>query len=137
MEQSRDAPWRFVFHHEPGTAFCQLTTGIDGPGVAEVSKAVEPLAWRENVDVISRGHQHLYERTYPLNPENGVRDDKRGVAMITVGGGCIAYRHLDPSDATPLWFDAVVSIHQMHYLLIRLDGQNLTVVTKNLKGEVI
>ena len=96
----------------------------------------EPLAWREDVDLIFRGHQHMYERTYPVNPMANVRDDSRGLAMITVGGGCIAYRPQDPADATPLWFDAVVSIHQMHYVIVVLDGPRLEATAKNLDGEV-
>ena len=134
LERSRDARWRFVFHHEPGTALCRFTGGVWG--VAGVSEFVEPLAWREGVDLIFRGHQHLYERTYPLNPERQVRDDLRGVALITVGGGNASYVPGDPADAVPLWFEAVVGIHQMHYLRIDIEGDVLRAEARNLDGGV-
>ena len=57
LESSRDARWRFIFHHEPGAAFCRLSTPNDGLGLAEVSESVEPVAFREGVDIIFRGHQ--------------------------------------------------------------------------------
>lgn len=136
LESSRHARWRFIFHHEPGAAFCRLNTPNDGLGLAEVSESVEPLAFREGVDLIFRGHQHLYERTYPVNPIEKVRDDRRGVVLITVGGGNINYRPIDPVDAVPKWFDAVVSVHQMHYLTIQLTGDRLDAEAKNLAGEV-
>ena len=142
LERSRDATWRFVYHHEPGAALCRFTgpaPGGDGTimwGLPEVSEFVEPIAWREGVDLIFRGHQHLYERTYPLNPVRHVRDDVRGVALMTVGGGCIGYVPADPADAVPLWFEAVVGIHQMHYLRIDIEGDVLRAEAKNLEGDV-
>ena len=136
LESSRDARWRFIFHHEPGAAFCRLSAPEDGAGTPDVSESVEPLAWREGVDLIFRGHQHLYERTYPVNPSGKVRDDRRGVVLITVGGGNINYRPIDPMDAVPRWFDAVISVHQMHYLTIQLAGDRLEAEAKNLDGEV-
>jgi predicted phosphodiesterase len=136
LECTREAPWRFVFHHEPGTEFCRLSEPKDGAGSAAVSEFVEPLAWREGVDLVFRGHQHLYERTYPLNPLSHARDDERGISLITVGGGCVAYRPEDPQNAVPHWFDAAISLHQMHYLKIRLRGHVLTAEAKNLDGEV-
>ena len=136
LERSRGAPWRFVFHHEPGTAFCRLSAPIDGPGLADISERVEPIAWREGVDLVFRGHQHLYERTYPVNPVSRVRDESRGMTFITLGGGCDAYRPVDPMDAVPHWFDAVVSVHQMHYLKIKLTEDTLDAEAKNLAGDV-
>lgn len=136
LESSRDARWRFIFHHEPGAAFCRLSTPNDGLGLAEVSESVEPVAFREGVDIIFRGHQHLYERTYPVNPIEKVRDDQRGVSLITVGGGNVNYRPIDPADAVPRWFDAVISVHQMHYLTIQLTGDRLVAEAKNLAGDV-
>jgi len=53
-----------------------------------------------------------------------------------VGGGCVGYRPEDPSGATPLWFDVVVSLRYMHYLVVRLDGQRLQAEAKNLDGNV-
>ena len=136
LERSRDASWRFVYHHEPGTAFCRLDAPNDGPGLPEISELVEPLAWREGIDLVFRGHQHFYERTYPVNPVNRVRDDSRGTAFITLGGGCNAYRPVDPNDAVPFWFDAVVAVHQMHYLKIKLTEDKLNAEAKNLGGDV-
>ena len=81
-------------------------------------------------------HQHFYERTYPVNPVSRVRDDTRGTALITVGGGCNAYRPADPNDAVPQWFDAVVAVHQMHYLKIKLTEDTLYAEAKNLAGEI-
>ena len=84
--------------------------------------------------MLFRGHQHLYERTYPIDPATGQRDDARGLTLVTVGTGHGGSRPIEAEDGRPLWFDAVISVHQALFLTIRIKGHTLEGVTKNLQG---
>lgn len=128
--------WKILFHHEPGARYCRLGAPEDGPGDSGVSAYVEPLAQEAGVDLIIRGHQHMYERTWPIDIATGRRDDLHGVTMITTGGGCTAFRPLNPDNARPLWFDAVTAAHRAHYCKVVIEGNRLTWEAIDLAGDV-
>ena len=131
--------WSFVFQHEPGTRYSVFTTSPNGPGVSSVSGLVEPLAFKAGVDILFRGHQHIYQRTYPIDVESWRRDDRRGMVMITTGGGNRAALmpikpeewkgrdgHLyefEEEDAAPRWFDAVIAVGRPHYCKVVVRGE--------------
>ena len=128
--------WKFIFQHEPGTRYCRLCAPNDGAGSPAVSGFVEPLAFEAGVDIIFRGHQHMHERTYPINIDTWKRDDRNGMAMITTGGGNRAFRPLNPADAVPYWFDAVIALHRLHYCKVVIRGNRLTLEAVDLEGRV-
>jgi hypothetical protein len=128
--------WKILFHHEPGTRYARLSHPRDGPGSPGISGYVEPMAFDAGVDLIIRGHQHFYERTWPINIRTGRRDDERGMVMITTGGGNTAFRPEDPADAEPLWFDAVIALGRVHYCKATIEGHRLTWEAIALDGEV-
>ncbi len=146
------ANWSFVFQHEPGTRYSVFTTSPNGPGVSSVSGLVEPLAFKAGVDIIFRGHQHIYQRTYPIDVESWRRDDRRGMVMITTGGGNRAALmpikpeerkgrdgHLyefEEEDAAPRWFDAVIAVGRPHYCKVVVRGNRLTLEALDLNGRV-
>ena len=155
-EDLRDIPstvrWKFIFQHEPGARYCVFTTPPNAPGVPAVSGLVEPLAFDAGVDIIFRGHQHIYERTYPIDIHNWRRDDQRGMVMVTTGGGNRAsllplkpmetkgkdghvYR-FEEEEAAPQWFDAVVAVGRPHYCKVIVRGKRLTLEALDLEGQV-
>jgi hypothetical protein len=52
-----------------------------------------------NADIILNGHDHNYERFYPLNP-SGVRDNVRGITQIVSGLGGRSTRPVTPRATT-------------------------------------
>jgi hypothetical protein len=55
------------------------------------------ILYEAGVDVIVNGHDHLYERFAPQNPDGG-RDDARGIREFIVGtGGAIPYKFVTAS----------------------------------------
>lgn len=71
-----DSEWKFVYFHEPPYS----SGGANGV----VRLILSPVFERYGVDVVFCGHEHLYERTFPI------RDfgfPGAGVVYITEGGG--------------------------------------------------
>ncbi len=52
-----------------------------------------------NAELVLSGHDHNYERFYPLNPSGG-RDDDRGIVQIVSGLGGKSQRGVDPGSNT-------------------------------------
>jgi predicted phosphodiesterase len=68
--------WKFVYFHEPPYS--------SGGGNGVLRLILSPVFERYGVDVVFCGHEHLYERTFPIR-EFGFPGP--GVVYITEGGG--------------------------------------------------
>lgn len=62
--------------------------------------------YEAGVDLVLNGHNHAYERFYPMTPA-GVRDDSRGIRQIIVGTGGANF-----SGGTPLRANSVLRHNQ-------------------------
>lgn len=65
------------------------TPAITSPshhGASSAAKAFFTTLYNNNAEIIFVGHNHVYERFYPVNP-SGARDDARGIINMTVGTG--------------------------------------------------
>ena len=71
-----DSEWKFVYFHEPPYS------SAGGNGVIRL--ILSPVFERYGVDVVFCGHEHLYERTFPIR-DFGFPGP--GVVYITEGGG--------------------------------------------------
>jgi len=71
-----DGEWKFVYFHEPPYS--------SAGGNAVIRLILSPLFERYGVDVVFCGHEHLYERTFPIR-DFGFPGP--GVVYITEGGG--------------------------------------------------
>jgi len=91
--------WKVVFFHRPA-----FTSGNYGPDYY-TQKYFVPLFDEYHVDLVFSGHDHTYQRTYPINyslsqenyqpsPENGT------VYIVTAGWGAPLY------SGTPRWWTA-------------------------------
>lgn len=67
-----------IWHHP------LFSSGPNGPN--RYAKAVWDLLYQYNADLIVNGHDHLYERFAPQDPD-GRRDPVRGIRQFTVGTG--------------------------------------------------
>jgi predicted phosphodiesterase len=111
------AKWKFVYHHHPAwsSAFNDYgkTTGGDSESNANVKK-LAALYEKYHVDVAFNGHQHFYERTWPIR--GGKVDRQNGVVYITTGGGGGELGKVGPS---PMWFKAQLRVdHHLCYVTI-------------------
>jgi len=133
------ARWRFVFFHHPPY------TGGRHPPDERIQAALVPALERCGVDVVFCGHNHLYERTYPMRAGRVVPDG-RGVVYVTTGaGGMRLYAERQPPPAyIAAYHDAgfsftLVEIDGPRLRLRQIDEQNATVdewiMTKSTAGK--
>jgi hypothetical protein len=103
--------WKVVLFHEP-----PFSDGSDGYNNT-VRRYWVPLFDNYHVDLVISGHNHLYERTYPINytisdnapvasPENGT------IYVVSGGWGAPLYT------GTPSWFAAVGPITKFSFTVV-------------------
>jgi hypothetical protein len=124
-----DAPWKIVTLHRPAVA-----SGRYGPS-ARVAQALIPIFEQAGVDLVLQGHNHVYERTWPLRSGKAVQKnyDRSGapVYMTTGGGGDWVY---ESTGAPPDW--SAVRRTEFHFTLLTLDGNTLRVEAIRPDGTV-
>lgn len=75
------AKWKVVLLHHP---IYDSSFQFD-PESLKLRQTLSPVFEQYGVDIVFNGHDHLYERSYPMR--NGKVDLKRGIPYITTGGG--------------------------------------------------
>lgn len=126
LEQNQQ-PWTVVFMHHP-----TYSTGEHG-GNARVHDLM-PLFEAHGVDLVLTGHDHLYERVYPLR--DGKRTDPAdgGVPYWVIGSAGARLRAFASSQpAITAYRDNV----NYGFLNVVVDGGNLTADFVNTDGRVI
>jgi predicted phosphodiesterase len=101
--------WIIIVHHSQKYA---STQNYDIPEEKEWNNIYHPLLEQYNVDLVLQGHQHNYQRTYPIKynsdtPINPIITDKstnnynnpEGQIFLTVGTGGIDLHDLDGNKA--------------------------------------
>ncbi|MBY0502599.1 MAG: metallophosphoesterase [Bryobacteraceae bacterium] len=110
------AYWRIVmFHHPPYAG----GPNQDDPLCALVRRHVVPILERHQVDLVLSGHEHNYQRTYPLN----------GIVYLTTGGGGASIYPTMPRQ------EARVQRARHHFLEAQLEPTALTVQAIGLDGQ--
>jgi predicted phosphodiesterase len=115
--------WTFVFLHDP-----PYSSGAHGSNLY-VRQTLVPLLEQHGVDLVFCGHDHLYERTYPLR--GGERDDARGIVYVTTAGGGAPLYGFQPQP----WSAVVVAEH--HACLVRVNGLHVRVEAQTPDGTVL
>jgi acid phosphatase type 7 len=119
--------WRIVFlHHTP------YPTGyhLGDPICAAVQQLVNPIVERHGVQLLLAGHEHGYERTYPLLGGQPVSTSPSTTYIVTGGGGGA----LESVGSFP---QTAISVQAFHYLRVDVDGKGLTLSAIGLDGGVI
>ena len=77
--------WKIVFFHEP-----PFTNGrYHGP--PKIVNTIVPLLDRHQVELVLCGHDHMYQRTFPLRAGQPVFDGRGTAYVITAAGGARLY----------------------------------------------
>lgn len=122
--QDKGHTWTFAaYHHPPYSSHPRR-------GHSETHRrALGPPMEKNRVDVVFNGHNHYYERVFPMRGDD--RDDANGVHyVITGGGGAPTYPALKD------WFTAAhESIH--HYCIVEVDGPLMSLTAYAVDGHVI
>ena len=95
-------PWLLVIFHRP---MYSSTSGGHGSDL-EVRSALEPLFVQHSVDIVVTGHDHNYERTFPVNSSQAYQSNtsqfvnpEAPIHLVVGTGGRVLYRY-DSSEPT-------------------------------------
>jgi hypothetical protein len=127
------ADWKFVFFHHPPFSSALHTSDLT------IRAELEPLLAAGGVDVVFNGHDHAYERTFPLASSAPVDQAQEPhymspggvVYVVTGGGGRSLYARTQ--------FNAFTAVFQSVYHLVRVDlsGRSLTLTAIRSDGAAI
>lgn len=96
LQEDPSLRWTIVFTHTPPYSHA---TGFGGHGSSlPVRRALAPLFDRYGVDLVLAGHDHHYERMWPIRDGERVRRGCGTVYVVSGGGGASRYaRAIAPS----------------------------------------
>ena len=112
---SSPAPVKIIYGHQP-----PFSTGPHGSDLS-VREMVHPAARDCGVSLVLSGHDHLYERSVPID----------GVTYVVTGGGG---HRVYPCGATEEWVARCTPAH--HFLYISISRQKTLVQAVGPDGEV-
>ncbi len=119
---SSRARWKFVVVHHPA-----YSSGYHKSNLT-IRRNLVPLCERLDVDVVLTGHEHCYERTWPLRGDKRV---DRGVVQVVSGGGGAPLYKVGRSSWT------AVSESVPHYCTITIRGGRLDLDVYDVEGRSI
>jgi uncharacterized protein (TIGR03437 family) len=119
--------WKIVFLHHP-----PYPTGfhLGDPICVLVQQNVTPIVENRGVQLVLSGHEHGYERSWPLLAGQQVYSGPSTTYVITGGGGGI----MEPIGSLP---QCALSAQAFHYLRVDMSGTQLSVTATGLDGSTI
>ena len=115
--------WNFVYMHRPSFNY-------GGHRTAWGQDIWPDLFYKYKVDIVFAGHSHLYERFYPVKPDNG--SDAFAVTYITTGGaGAGLYEAMTNKDILKQ------SESVNHFLSIKIDKNKLSMKAIRMDGSLL
>ncbi len=128
--------WKIVYFHHP-----PYSVGTHG-GEEWVKREIVPILEGAKVDLVLSGHEHLYERSYPLR-DHRVRDvylepryvRPEGIVYVVTGGGGAALSEKNADGADQPLFVAAHAVH--HLVTLTVDAQTLLVEAIDRDGQTI
>jgi len=121
------AYWRIVYFHHP--AF-PTERHEQGPISSVVRDRLVPILERHRVPIVISGHEHSYQRSFPMRARERVEAGQGTVHIITGGGGAALY-----SVVPRPWLAEGQSAH--HFMRVTADGFSLRVQAVRIDGQVI
>ncbi len=120
--------WKIVFLHHPPYP---TGTHLGDPICVSVQQNVNPIVERHGVQLVLSGHEHGYERSFPLVANQAV---DAGIAstmyVITAGGG----QTLETVGSLP---QCALSVQAFNYLRVDLRGHGLIFTSIGLDGNAL
>lgn len=124
-------PWRVVFLHHPPYSSSRTS-------YVAIRRALEPLLAEHRVDVVFSGHDHNYERTYPMRDDRPVAEhqdpryvDPAGTVFVVTGGGG---RSLYPNGTSNF---TAYSESAYHVTTVEIEGQQLRLRAVRTDGSTL
>jgi acid phosphatase type 7 len=129
LRQSQ-APWKVVTLHRPALASGRYGTSV------KVAQALVPLFEAHQVDLVLQGHNHFYERSWPVRAgavvQRGYQASGAPVYVTSGGGGDWIYE--SPGEP-PVWSAFRATAFQ--HLQLTLDGERLQVDSVRPDGTLL
>jgi hypothetical protein len=126
--KSAKAKWKVVFLHHP---IYDSSFQFD-PQSIKLREVLAPVFEQYGVDIVFNGHDHLYERSYPIR--KGKVDLKHGIPYVTTGGGgAEAHHFLQKKKAEYIAQGRVVP----HYCLVEIVDGRLEMKVLDLDARLI
>ena len=122
------APWKVVFFHHP-----PWSSGSHGSNLKN-RREWAPLFEKYGVDLVLTGHDHHYERTYPMKGDGVASSGAQGIPYLVVGNGGASLRPI--SGGKPSWA-AVRNDTDHGYLDVRVAGGTLTAQVLTPSGKAL
>lgn len=125
------AVWRFVYFHHPPFSSALHQSDLT------LREQIEDLLAAAGVDIVFNGHDHTYERTFPLLDSAPVNKDEEPnytnpggvVYIVTGGGGRALYERTQFTNAFTARFE---SVH--HLVRVDVSGPSLTLTAIDING---
>ena len=119
--------WRIVVLHHAA-----YSSGIhcDEEESQLVRRLIVPILEKHHVPLVLNGHEHSYQRSYPIR-EGRVVPDAEGAIYITTGGGGATLHPVASSDL----INTAASIH--HYVTCSVNNRKLQLQATAVGGEIL
>ena len=119
--------WKIVFLHHPPYP---TGTHLGDPICALVQQNVNPIVERHGVQLVLSGHEHGYERSWPLAGGQPVSSGPSTTYIISGGGG----QYMEQVGSLP---QTAFSVAAFNYLRVDVDNTQLSLSAIGLSGNVI
>ncbi|MFQ6134994.1 MAG: purple acid phosphatase family protein [Nitrososphaerales archaeon] len=117
-----DIDWITVYFHFP-----PYSSGPSYPGFSSIRSGLTPILERYRVDLVLNGHDHIYQRTFPLYNGSITSSalerytDPEGIIYVVTGGGGRSLYGLGKPE--PPWSAKRASVY--HFLQVSIEGGDL------------
>jgi len=120
---SANKKWNFVYMHRPSYNL--------GGHRSTWGKGIWPELFREyNIDIVFAGHSHLYERFYPVRPEN--QPNAFPVTYITTGGAGAGLYEVSTNERVLAKAESV-----NHFTDVNITGDTLSLQAIRMNGSLL
>lgn len=120
------AQWKMAMHHQPTYSSCTTHGSRE-----DIRDWWAPVFDETGVDFVFSGHNHIYERSYPLKAGAQVPANQGTTYLVTGGAGAPLYENTDDQG-----FTAVANPIE-HYILAEFDSTGVTMTVKDINGNTI
>jgi hypothetical protein len=129
--QNSSKKWKFVMFHVP--AYTVYSGGGGYAAQAEILRQCWlPVLERNGVDMVFVGHQHMYMRTYPIYEGRIQENPTDGITYLMGNAGNKFYVNPEQHD-----YIAKVLTNTTCYTVLNIDGDVLTMTTRDAEGNVV